>query len=160
MSTNWDILKFKYEALGVSLEAISLDTGISMPLLKRNSKDWKKLSLVEDDENQILSVAERAANIQSILKQKILGPKYAELEMLLLYKAIEISNNMTDSADSSNIAALKSLTEVLNNLLANNPSLVPAKQDEGNRKPETKWEINIVNGVQENKTLNVSATKH
>jgi hypothetical protein len=157
LSTNWDILRFKYEVLGISLEALAIDTGISIPLLERNSKNWKQVSLVEDDGSKVLSVAEQSSKLQSVMKSKILGPKYVELEMLLLYKAIEIANNMNDSTDNSNIVALKNLTDILSNLLSQNPSLIPAKQDTGEIAPtEQKWEINIVTGgVQENKTLNM-----
>jgi hypothetical protein len=157
-TTNWDILKFKYEVMGVSLEAISMDTGLSLPLIQRNARDWKQLPLVEDDGNALMSDAERAAKLHSVLKQSHLGPKYVELEMILLYKAIEIANNMNDSADNSNIMALKNLTDVLSNLLAQNPSLAPVKQSDGVGHPaDNKWEINIITGggVQENKTLNV-----
>jgi hypothetical protein len=156
--TNWDILKFKYEVMGISLEAISLDTGLSMPLLERNARDWKQLSLVADDGNTALTEAERAAKIHSVLKQSQLEPKYIELEMILLYKAIEIANNLSDNADNQNIIALKNLTDVLSNLLAQNPSLTPAKKEDGVGLPsQNKWEINIISqgGVQENKTLNM-----
>lgn len=156
--TNWDIIKFKYEILGMSLEAIHVDTGLSMPLLQANSKKWNQLSLVED-ENVALSSAERAQKIQSVLKQTHLGPKYVELEMILLYKAIEIAENLDASADNSNIVALKNLTAVLSNLIANNPALVPAQKDDGSLSPQSdnKWEINIITqgGVQEKQTLNV-----
>lgn len=158
-STNWDILKFKYEVLGQSLEAISMDTGLSLPLLRNNAKNWKQLSLVEDDGNKAMSTAERSSRIHSVLKQNMLGPKYAELEMILLYKAIELANGLSDSPDNVNVIALKNLTEVLSNLLANNPALAPKRQDEpGGFISDNKWEINIItgNGVQENKTLHMT----
>lgn len=157
-TTNWDILKFKYEVMGISLEAISMDTGLSLPLVQRNARDWKQLSLVEDDGNVAMSDAERAAKLHSVLKQSHLGPKYVELEMILLYKAIEIANNVNDSADNQNVLVLKNLTDVLSNLLAQNPSLASSARDGADTPVDKKWEINIITsgGVQEKKTLNVT----
>lgn len=154
--TNWDILKFKYEILGVSLEALSIDTGVPLPLIQRNAKEWNQLSLVEDDGNAALTAAERSSKLRSILKQNQLGPKYVELEMILLYKAIDIADNLSDSADNANIIALKNLTAILGNLIAQNPSLAPATKEDSVPTPdETTWNINVITagGIQENKIL-------
>lgn len=159
-STNWDIIKFKYEVMGLSLEAIAVDTGLDISLLRHNAKSWKQLSLVEDDGDRALTAAERASKIHSILKTSHLGPKYVELEMILLYKAIEISNNLTDSADNSNIVALKNLTDVLANLLAQNPALAQVRKDSEAFLPkENKWEINIINGGAQDKRVQTVEVK-
>lgn len=159
-STNWDIIKFKYEVMGLSLEAIAVDTGLDISLLRHNAKSWKQLSLVEDDGDRALTAAERASKIQSVLKTSHLGPKYVELEMILLYKAIEISNNLTDSSDNTNIIALKNLTEVLGNLLAQNPALAQVrKESEAFLPKDNKWEINIISGGTQDKRVQTVEVK-
>lgn len=160
--TNWEILKFKYEVLGVSLEALSLDTKISLPILRHNAKegDWNKLPLAEDPESSITQ-ANDVSKLYSALKQKALSSKYIELEMVLLFKAVELANNL-ETENSSNVLILKNLTEILTNLLANNPSLRPELPDTSSTlKVPQSWEINIIHGNQEktNQTLNVKGEK-
>jgi len=152
---NWELLKFRYEVLGTSLEEISTSTGVSMTILKYTTQDWKMLPLAEEDSldltdiKSLEDVLEKLGNktsIQtrafSILKQKFLGPKYVELETVLLYKAIEMANAI-DASEVLGARTLKTLSEILNSLLERNPLLTTDVQSEGGSESH-KWEVTIV----------------
>ena len=152
--TNWDLLKFKFEVLGISIKDLSKETQISETILNFNSKDWVQLPLEELkslDLNELKSLddiltklGDRTAaqtKVFSILKQKFLGPKYVELETILLHKAIELASAV-DSSDVKAANVLSGLTSLLGNLIGQNPELVSEGSSDG--KPDGKWEITFV----------------
>ena len=92
-STNWELLKFKHEVLGFSIEQLAEEHSLSLPVLKYNSQSWKQLPLAEGNQldlegltslEDILHKLGTKTSSQTkafaILKQKFLGPKYVELE--------------------------------------------------------------------------------
>ena len=152
--TNWDLVQFKYEFLGFSLEDLAREHSISTALLEYNSKDWKQISLVQDDlvdMSEIKSIDDVLKKLSSqtlnqtqafqILKQKFLGPKFMELETILLYKAISIASNLDDN-DSRSALTLKSITEVLVNLIGQNPLLKSGEVVGGDA--DKIWEVRVV----------------
>ena len=154
LDTNWELVKFKYEFLGFSIEQLARDHNISTAVLEYNSRDWKQISLEQCDPvdmKDIKSISDVLDKLSthtlnqtqalSILKQKFLGSKYVEFETTLLFKAIAITSHL-DETDNRSASTLKSLTEVLVNLLSQNPLL---QSGEITKESESKvWEIKIV----------------
>jgi hypothetical protein len=158
--TNWELVKFKYEVLGCSLADLAVEHDLSLPVLNFNAKDWKRIPLASkesmslDDITSLEDVLTKLGDQTSsqtkafaILKQKFLGPKYVELETVLLHKAIEMAQEMK-SNDPRSAATLKSLTTVLTELIKNNPLLAPG-DDELGISDAREWRISIVNAKEE-----------
>ena len=154
LETNWELLKFKYEVLGSSLEELAAETRESLPVLQYNSRTWKQIPLAKkekmslDDVTSLEDVLEKLGNETAtqtkafaVLKQKFLGPKYVELETVLLHKAIEMAQSLS-SADGNASKTLRSLTSVLIDLLASNPLL--ASDVEGGGGTNNEWKISII----------------
>jgi hypothetical protein len=160
--TNWELLKFKYEVLGASIEDLAREHNVSEPVLKFNSQTWKKLPLalekpldlegitsLEDILTKLGSETSSHTKAFAILKQKFLGPKYVELETVLLHKAIEMASNLS-SSDSRSAQTLRSLATVLGDLLERNPLLMPGDSlSEGDGTKE--WKITFVDASKEKK---------
>ena len=157
--TNWELIKFKYEVLGCSLEDIAQEHCLSLPVLKFNSQTWKKLPLVREkplDLEGLTSLEDILIKLGSetssqtkafaILKQKFLGPKYVELETVLLHKAIEMAMELK-SSDPRSAATLRSLATVLGDLLERNPLLTPGDETEGGA--ATEWKVTFVDSNKE-----------
>lgn len=158
--TNWELLKFKYEVLGISIEDLANEHCVSIPVLKFNSQSWKKISFgmekpldlqgVSSMEDILLKLGSETSSHTkafAILKQKFLGPKYVELETVLLHKAIEMATELK-SSDPRSANTLRSLAAVLGDLLARNPLLVPGDggvESDGSRE----WKITFVDAVKE-----------
>jgi len=162
LETNWELIQFKYEVLGISLEELAREYTLSLPVLKFNSKDWKQLPLALKEpldlkdltslEDVLTKLGEETASQTKafgVLKQKFLGPKYVELETVLLYKAIAMAQELKAS-DSRGASTLRSLANVLTDLLANNPLLAPNSEIEGTENSR-EWKIMVVgSGVDDN----------
>jgi len=151
---NWGLVQFKYEMLGFSLEDLAKEHSLSAAVLEYNAKNWKQIPLEQDtsiDMENIKSIEDVLIklNLQvinqtqafQILKQKFLGSKYIELEMILLHKTISIASNISDT-DIKSAATLRTLTEILTNLIEQNPLLksteIPAKEE------DKTWKIEFV----------------
>jgi hypothetical protein len=152
---NWDMVQFKYEFLGFSLANLAAEHSISTAVLEYNSRNWKKISLEQDDPidmSEIKSIDDVLNKLSkqiinqtqafSILKQKFLNPKFIELESILLHKAISIASNLDEKGTQSS-SVLKNLVEVLTNLLNQNPLLKPENNSSDEDSDKT-WEIKIV----------------
>lgn len=159
MDINWDLVQFKYEFLGASLEDLAFEYSISAAVLKYNSKNWKQISLVQDefiDMKDVKSLDDvlKKLSIQTlnqtqalqILKQKFLGPKYIEFETILLHKAISIASNISEK-DQRSASILKSLTETLVNLVNQNPLLKSEEIEDGSG--DKIWEVRVVDAKSE-----------
>jgi len=151
---NWELVKFKYEMLGYSLEDLAKEHSLSTAVLDYNSKSWKQISLEQDasiDIKSIESIEDVLTKLNSqvinqtqafqILKQKFLGSKYIELEAILLQKTISIASHISDD-DTKAASTLRSLTEVLTNLIGQNPLLKSEGVDNIDR--DKVWEIRVV----------------
>ena len=167
---NWELLKFKYEVLGVSIEDLASEHSVSGPVLKFNSQDCNQLSLASQQpldlkdltslEDILLKLGSETASQTKafgILKQKFLGPKYVELETVLLHKAIEMANALK-SEDPRGAATLRSLSTVLHDLLEQNPLLTPGEKTE-DEKEATEWKITIVEAKEEDEEEVTSINK-
>ena len=153
---NWDMVQFKYEFLGFSLADLAVEHGISLTVLNYNAKDWNQIEL---DQTDLVDIGEiksiddvldklgkqtiNQTQAFSIIKQKFLGPKFIELETILLHKAISIASNL-DERDSRSANTLRNLVEVLTGLLAQNPLLGPKESTDGGDGDKV-WEIKIIN---------------
>lgn len=157
--TNWELLKFKYEVLGCSIEDIAQEHSLSLPVLKFNSQTWKKLPLAREEpldlegltslEDILIKLGNETSSQTkafAILKQKFLGPKYVELETVLLHKAIEMATELK-SSDPRSAATLRSLATVLGDLLVRNPLLTPGDEAEGGA--ATEWKVTFVDANKE-----------
>jgi hypothetical protein len=153
--TNWEIVKFKYEILGASLESLAEEHSLSLAVLQYNSKSWKQISLEQEelmDLEDIKSIEDVLVKLSKqttdqtqaflILKQKFLGPKFMELETVLLHKAISLASNINDK-DPRAASVIKSLTEVLVNLIGQNP-LLKSGESVSDGDGEKVWEVRIV----------------
>jgi len=158
---NWSLIKFKYEFLGFSLEDLAAEHSVSPAVLQYNSKDWKQISLEQENlvdlegiksiEDVLVKLSKQTTNQTQaflILKQKFLGPKFMELEAVLLHKAITLASNISDK-DPRAASTLKSITEVLVNLVGQNP-LLKSGENIGGGDGEKVWEVRIVD-AKENK---------
>lgn len=154
--TNWELLKFKYEVLGTSLDTLAEEHQVSPAVLKYNAQDWKQIPLASkeplslEDVKSIEDVLSRlgeetAAQTKafSILKQKFLGPKYVELETVLLHKAIEMAAGL-NTTDPRGAATLKNLASILTELLARNPLLSQGVEEELGDSNAREWKITVV----------------
>jgi hypothetical protein len=154
--TNWDLVQFKYEFLGFSLADLASEHSISPAVLEYNAKHWNQILLDQDnlvDLNEIKSIDDIISKLGkqtinqseafSIIKQKFLGPKFIELETILLHKAISIASNV-DEKDPRSANTLKNIVEVLTSLLSQNP-LLGSKEDTSEGDGDKVWEIKIVN---------------
>lgn len=154
LDTNWELVKFKYEILGNSLEELAQEYCLSMPVLKYNSKDWKQIPLasgesislkditsLEDVLTKLGTQTSSQTKAFAILKQKFLGPKYVELETVLLHKAIEMASNIKET-DPRAAQTLRSLATVLSDLLIQNPLLT--SNDRVDDSSATEWKITVV----------------
>ena len=157
---NWSLIKFKYEFLGFSLEDLAAEHSISSAVLQYNSKDWKQISLEQEElvdlegiksiEDVLVKLSKQTTNQTQaflILKQKFLGPKFMELETVLLHKAISLASNIK-SDDPRAASTLKSLTEVLVSLIGQNP-LLKSGESLGGGDGEKVWEVRIVEAEKE-----------
>jgi len=153
--TNWDLVKFKYEVLGITLEQLAAEYSESLAVLKFNSQTWKQIPLAKqeqinlEDISSLEDVLERLGDETatqtkafSVLKQKFLGPKYVELETVLLHKAIEMAG-LLKANDPAASKTLRSLATVLADLLQHNPMLAPDAEGGGGGNGN-KWEISFV----------------
>ncbi len=156
--TNWELLKFKYEVLGASIEDLAREHSVSVPVLKFNSQSWKKVSFgmekpldldgVSSMEDILLKLGSETSSQTkafAILKQKFLGPKYVELETVLLHKAIEMATELT-SSDPRSASTLRSLATVLSDLLSHNPLLTPGESEEDGGS-DREWKITVVDST-------------
>ena len=130
-----------------------------MPVLKFNSQTWKKLPLAREEpldlegltslEDILIKLGSETSSQTkafAILKQKFLGPKYVELETVLLHKAIEMAMELK-SSDPRSAATLRSLATVLGDLLERNPLLTPGDEAEGGA--ATEWKVTFVDANKE-----------
>jgi len=153
--TNWDLLKFKHEVLGVSLPNLAAEHRVSLPVLEFNAKNWKQIPLaakepmdlkdvtsIEDILSKLGSETASQTKAFAILKQKFLGPKYVELETVLLHKAIEMASEIK-SSDPRGANTLRSLATILNDLLNQNPLLTAGSEDE-HEGASREWKITVV----------------
>ncbi len=160
---NWELIKFKYEVLGISIDVLAAEHQISKPVLEFNSQSWKQLPLVQQNPINLESLTsieeiltelgkETSSHTKAfaILKQKFLGPKYVELETVLLHKAIEIATALTIE-DPRSATILRSLVTILSDLLAQNPLLVPdgATAEDGEAK---EWIVTVVDAASKEKS--------
>jgi len=156
LDVNWDIVQFKYEFLGFSLPDLAAEHNISAAVLGYNAKGWNQIELDQTDlvdMNEIKSIDDvlnklgkqtiNQTQAFSIIKQKFLGPKFIELETILLHKATSIASNL-DEKDSRSANTLKNLVEVLTGLLAQNP-LLGSKESTDGGDGDKVWEIKIIN---------------
>jgi hypothetical protein len=154
--TNWELIQFKHEVLGYSLEELAREHSLSLPVLNFNAKDWKQLPLAKEklslqDISSFEEIIEKLGDQTeshtkafTILKQKFLGPKYVELETVLLHKAIKLALNINES-DPLGSRTLQSLTNVLSNLLSHNPLVSGVTdQNEGGFGTQREWKITVV----------------
>ena len=152
---NWDMVQFKYEFLGFSLADLAAEHNISPAVLDYNAKGWNQIKLDQDDPidlgeiksiDDVLSKLSKQTISQtqafSIIKQRFLGPKFIELETILLHKAISIASNLNEK-DARSANTLKNLVEVLTNLLAQNP-LLGSKDNTDEGDSDKVWEIKII----------------
>ena len=160
--TNWELLKFKYEVLGTSIVDLAREHSVSEPVLKFNSQNWKQLPLASEkplDLKGITSLEDILTKLGSetsshtkafaILKQKFLGPKYVELETVLLHKAIEMATEIK-SSDPRSAQTLRSLATVLGDLLERNPLLTPG-EGQSDSDVSREWKITFVDTKKEEK---------
>jgi hypothetical protein len=154
--TNWELLKFKYEVLGNDLDQIAEEHQVSPAVLKYNAKDWKQIPLARKEplnleelkslEDVLSKLGEETAahtKAFAILKQKFLGPKYVELETVLLHKAIEMAQGLS-AQDPRGAATLKNLASILTELLAKNPLLTVGTAEEITDPNNREWKITVV----------------
>jgi len=155
---NWELVKFQYEVLGMSLPDLASQYNLSLSHIELAAEDWVRIPLAErkalviEDTSSMEKVTEQMlrqvreqARTSSILKQKHLGPKYMALEVMLLSKATEVLQNL-DINDRNSATAVKTLTSVLKDLLEHN-TLINAEGDKeefGDGGGVNKWEITIV----------------
>jgi len=164
--TNWNLVQFKYEMLGYSLENLAREHNLSTAVLEYNAKSWKQISLEQDasiDMDSIKSIEDVLTKLNSqvinqtqafqILKQKFLGSKYIELETILLQKAISLASNITDT-DIKAASILKSLTETLTYLIAQNPLLKSDVSSNDDKEEDKVWEVRFVGTKPEEKEKN------
>ena len=159
LDTNWDLLKFKHEVLGSSIEALAHEHQVSLPVLQFNSKDWKQIPLASKellDLKDITSLEDILLKLGSetssqtkafaILKQKFLGPKYVELETVLLHKAIEMAQEIK-SNDPRAAQTLRSLATVLSDLIAHNPLLTTGDESDTDTLSR-EWKVTFVDATE------------
>ena len=155
---NWDLVQFKYEFLGFSLASLAIEHCISTAVLDYNAKNWKQISLEQDDLidiSEIKSIDDVLNKLSkqtvsqtqafSILKQKYLGPKFIELETILLHKAISIASNLKEN-DKGSASTLKHLVDVLTSLIDRNPMLNPDDVEDGDG--DKTWEIKVIHSTE------------
>ena len=161
---NWDLVKFKFEVLGIPLETLAVELQLSLPVLQFNSQSWKQIPLaskkpldledltsLEDILTKLGSETSSQTKAFAILKQKFLGPKYVELETVLLHKAISIAQEIRLD-DPKAASTLNSLTAILGSLLMHNPLLKPGNDgNDGNDKRE--WKITFVDAKEKDEKL-------
>ena len=153
--TDWNLIKFKYEFLGFSLEDLAAEHSISLAVLQYNSRTWKQISLEQENlvdikdintmEDVLVKLSKQTINQTQaflILKQKFLGPRFMELETILLHKAILMATNLNDK-DPRAASTLKSITEVLTNLIGQNP-LLKSGEATSEGEGDKVWEVRIV----------------
>ena len=153
---NWSLVQFKYEMLGYSLEELAEEHSLSIAVLEYSSKNWKQISLEQDasiDMGEVKSIEDVLIKLNSkvinqtqafqILKQKFLGSKYIELEVILLQKTISIASSISDT-DIKAATTLKSLTEILTNLISQNPLLKSDSLNNDESEKEKVWEVRFM----------------
>lgn len=158
---NWELIQFKYEFLGFSLADLAVEHSISAAVLDYNAKEWKQISLeqvesmdmseiksIDDVLNKLNSQIINQTQAFSILKQKFLGPKFIELETILLHKAISIASNL-DEKDKQSANTLKHLVDVLTNLINQNPLLNVDSTDDG--EGDKVWEVRVISATEKPK---------
>jgi len=156
--TNWDMVKFQYEILGMSLEELSKEHDLSLPLLKFSAENWKPLpaaqqkvlqfpdtSSLEKITKDLTKQVREEVRTASVIKQRFLSKKYISLEIQLLTKANQVLANL-DPKEKSAANSIRTITEVLRALLEQNSLLHVTSEredfDEGGT--PTKWEIVFV----------------
>jgi len=158
---NWDLVQFKYEFLGFSLADLANEHNISTAVLNYNAKGWKQISLDQDDLTSLDEIAslddvlnklgkQTISQTQafSIIKQKFLGPKFIELESILLHKAVSVASNL-DEKDTRSASTLKNLVDVLTNLISQNPLLKSGDTEEGDG--DKLWVVKVIGADGEEK---------
>lgn len=159
MSLNLDIIKLQYEIFDLEPEAIAVLNNISAEYITKlvEENKWLKNPLivkaneVSDVKDLIVATDEYVTKLKdkltvtSLLKQEILNPAYTKFEALLVYKAIDILENI-DSENSDAAKNVKIITSVLNELLQNNANLISAK--DAVEKTDSKVIVQIMNQVE------------
>jgi len=158
-TTNWDLIRIQYELFHTSVPQIAHEHGLSVGLLEHaiEEKGWQRKEIakktfdlaeansLEEITDELLDSVKQRLDIVSILKAEALSPVYIKLELMLLHKAIEITENL--SAKSEKAAnQLKSLTSSLAALLAQNSIL--QRGNEVMDDDDKKFIIQILNQVQ------------
>ena len=160
--TNWELVQFKYEILGYSLNDLAKEHSISLPVLEFNAKNWKQIPLATlekplslDDisslDDILIKLGDQTATRAkafAILKQKFLGPKYVELETVLLHKAIIMASQIKDN-DPLGARTLRTLATVLSDLLQQNPLLRPGDSEELSEAIGREWKVTVVKADKE-----------
>lgn len=154
---NWGLLKFKYEVLGISTEALSADHNIPLALLEHMSEQWKRLPLESlnevplEDMKSFDEIVEKLksntiSQVQAfnLLKDRFLSSKYIELESLIVMKAVELTTSISGT-DKTAADMLRTLTSVFTSM----KSVQPAEDTEGFGGGSTKWEVTVVDGTGE-----------
>lgn len=120
---DWDLVQFKYEALGQSIADLAKEHQVPEAVLTYAVKEqkWERIPLEE----------------LSSKKAEYLSPRYFALEATLLSKANQMAA-MLDIEKPTSANSLKTLVQVLKDLISCNPELAP----EGST--VQKWEVEIV----------------
>jgi hypothetical protein len=155
-NTDWELIKFKHEVLGQSLEDLARESNVSLPVLKFNAKDWKQIPLalenqisfegissLEDIINKLGDKTSAQTEAFQVLKQRFLGPKYIELETVLLHKTIEMAQSATDAK------TLRSIASILGDLLDHNPLLSSRDRSDDNEFGSKEWKVTFVDTTKE-----------
>ena len=143
-NTDWKLVQFQYEALDYSLEQLSEEHDLSLPLLKYAAKDgnWTQIplpSLEDSSPDEITANTKQRQAIINSLAQRFVGPKISSLGCILLNKTIKMAN-LVDPTNARSANTLKTLTSIYEQLKV---SYFPDTNDIESV-GEHKWEIEIV----------------
>lgn len=137
---NWDSVKFNYEVLGHSKEAIQEKWGISDALFEYVSRNWKRHPVSERKELNFRPTADireltveaiqsvtNEVELTNLIKQRYINELSVELEHTLLAKALAISHTLPE--EQASISHIRNLVGILHKIIGYNPIVNPIKTD-------------------------------
>lgn len=138
---NWDSVKFNYEVLGHSEQAIKEKWNISDSLFEYVSRNWKRHPVASRKEINFRPTADineltveaiqsvtNEVGLTNLIKQRYINELSVELEHTLLAKAVAISHTLAE--DAASINSIRNLVGVLHKIIGYNPIVNPVKADE------------------------------
>lgn len=130
---DWNLLQYLYEVYGISFSELAAEHGTTKKMVQyvASQRNWKRSKLADTardwkdteelGEGNLGEIQDRM-NAMSLLSQWALNPKLQTLEVNIISKAIDVTQNI-DPASPNSADAVQKMSTLLDKLKSTNPAI-------------------------------------